>query len=186
MSRGSSSRACPCFRLATAIDTAAIETLMRQSIAEIFPGFYDARQTASGVRYVGELDPILVSDRTFFVAESDGMAIACGGWSRRAKLYTGSGSSLEDDRLLDPAPEPAHVRAMFVHGDWTRQGLGTAILELAESAAKAEGFSTLALLATLPGFPLYLRYGFREIDRRHVTLPDDIPLACVSIEKPVA
>lgn len=72
----------------------------------------------------------------------------------------------DDDPLLDPRTEPAPIRAMFVHAEWTRRGLGTAILQHAETAAKAEGFSTRSLLATLPGFPLYLRRGFRELDRR--------------------
>ena len=43
-----------------------------------------------------------------------GELVACGGWSRRNRLYTGSGESEGDTRLLDPATEPAHVRAMFV------------------------------------------------------------------------
>ena len=60
----------------------------------------------------------------------------------------------DDDPLLDPRTEPAPIRAMFVHAEWTRRGLGTAILQHAETAAKAEGFSTRSLLATLPGFPL--------------------------------
>jgi GNAT superfamily N-acetyltransferase len=185
MARCDSSHALGGFRLATATDAPAVERLMKESIRDLFPHFYDARQTASGVRYVGVLDPMLVSDGTFFLAESDGTPIACGGGSRRGKLYTGSGDNADDDRLLDPRTEPAHIRAMFVHGEWTRRGLGTAILQHAETAARAEGFSTLSLLATLPGFPLYLRYGFREVDRRDVTLPDGVKLGCVSMEKPI-
>jgi hypothetical protein len=30
-----------------------------------------------------------------------------------------------------------------------------------------------------------LRYGFREVDRRDVTLPDGVKLGCVSMEKPI-
>ena len=54
---------------------------------------------------------------------------------------------------------------MFVRGDWTRRGLGRAILDACERAARAEGFSTLALMATLPGEPLYRAFGFRELER---------------------
>jgi GNAT superfamily N-acetyltransferase len=43
---------------------------------------------------------------------------------------------------------------MFVRGDRSRQGLGTRILELCEEAARAEGFTRLTLMATLPGAPL--------------------------------
>ncbi|HWC25804.1 MAG TPA: hypothetical protein VG474_04390, partial [Solirubrobacteraceae bacterium] len=50
--------------------------------------------------------------------------VACGGWSRRSELYTGSGAAGDDGRLLDPATEPARVRAMFARSDWTRRGLG--------------------------------------------------------------
>jgi len=115
----------------------------------------------------------------------DGELVACGGWSRRNKLYTGSGEAAEDTRLLDPLVEPAHVRAMFTRADWTRRGLGTRILEACEAAAKAEGFQTLALLATLPGVPLYERYGFRELERRPVRMPDGVTVEAVAMEKPI-
>ena len=55
--------------------------------------------------------------------------------------------------LLDPAVEPAKVRAMFVRDDWTRHGLGRRILEECKAAARREGFRRLALMATLPGTP---------------------------------
>ena len=87
---------------------------MKQSIAAIFPRFYDERQTASAVRYVGEVDPVLLAGGTYFVLETGGEAVACGGWSRRDRLYTGSGDAPGDSRLLDPEAEPARVRAMLV------------------------------------------------------------------------
>lgn len=156
---------------------------MRGSILDLFPRFYDDRQTASAAVYIAELDMTLVEDGTYFVHESDGEIVACGGWSRRDKLYTGSGDAAGDARLLDPLTEPARVRAMFVRSDWTRRGLGRAILESCRRAARAEGFRTLALMATLPGEPLYRAFGFRELERSTVRMPDGVPLECVAMER---
>jgi GNAT superfamily N-acetyltransferase len=173
-------------RLALPGDAEAIDALMKTSIAAIFPAFYDARQTASSVIHVGSVDRTLIDDGTYFVIDEGDELIACGGWSRRDKLYTGSGPGSADARLLDAATEPARVRAMFVRGDRTRRGLGTLILEACEFAAQAEGFGTLALMATLPGLLLYERYGFRETGRSEIRLPDGVTLAGVSMTMELA
>ena len=158
---------------------------MRASILDLFPHFYDERQTASAAVYVGHLDTTLIEDGTYFVHESGGEIVACGGWSRRSKLFTGAGPGGDDERLLDPWTEPARVRAMFVRGDWTRRGLGRAILDSCERAARAEGFKSLVLGATLPGEPLYRAFGFREVERFTLTMPDGVSLEAVAMERPV-
>jgi GNAT superfamily N-acetyltransferase len=107
------------------------------------------------------------------------------GWSRRNKLYIGSGAGDDDARLLDPATELARVRAMFVRSDWTRRGLGRAILSAFERAARAEGFRELVLGATLPGEPLYRAFGFTEVERFLVTTPDGVSLATVAMRRPI-
>src|SRR5262249_54213845 len=101
---------------------------MRASIRDIFPVFYDQAQVASSIEYVGRVDRQLIDDGTYFVVDEGREIIACGGWSVRDKLYTGSGPGDEDDRRLDPATDAAHIRAMFVRADRTRRGLGTRIL----------------------------------------------------------
>jgi GNAT superfamily N-acetyltransferase len=126
-----------------------------------------------------------VHDKTFFVHEAKGEIVACGGWSRRNRLFAGEGEGADDDRLLDPATEPARVRAMFVRSDWTRQGIGRAILDASEEAARAEGFTRLVLGATLPGVPLYLAYGFAETGRIMVMTPDGVGLEGASMEKAI-
>src|SRR6516165_1830487 len=166
-------------------DAAAIDALMKQSGAALFPAFYDERQTASAVRYVAQADPMLLADGTYFVLEAGGELVGCGGWSRRDRLYTGSGDADDDGRLLDPATEPAKVRAMFVRGDWTRRGLGRRIIEECERAARAEGFQRLSLLATLPGVQLYTACGFVPGDEAEVALEDGVTMACVAMEKPI-
>jgi GNAT superfamily N-acetyltransferase len=181
MSRGG----VPPQRLATAADVPAISELMRASILDLFPRFYDERQTASGARYIAEVDMSLIEDGTYFVHEAGREIVACGGWSGRDKLYTGSGDAAGDARLLDPATEPARVRAMFVRSDWTRRGIGRAILDACEAAARAEGFTQLALMATLPGEQLYRAYGFRETGRTMIPMPDGVELAGVAMERPI-
>ena len=177
--------AAPTLRVATLEDADAIDTLMKASIRDIFPRFYTPEQTESSMRHISVVDRMLLEDGTYFVAEANGEIVACGGWSRRDKLYTGSTETEGRVRLLDPATEAARVRAMFVRGDWTRRGLGTRILEACEAAAKAQGFRTLALMGTLPGIALYERYGFTELERTEVVLPDGTRLECASMEKPI-
>ncbi|WP_409492925.1 GNAT family N-acetyltransferase [Amycolatopsis sp. cmx-11-12] len=169
-------------RTATLADAPAIAALMRASVLELFPRFYDERQTASAAEHIAHLDLRLIEDGTYFVHEADGEIVACGGWSRRHKMHAGSGEAADDDRPLDPATEPARVRAMFVRGDWTRRGLGRAILESCRLAAKAEGFTSLTLTATLPGVPLYRSFGFAEVERVTMTTPDgvDVPGAVMT------
>ena len=158
---------------------------MKASIREIFPHFYAPEQVEPCVRYIGHLDTMLVDDGTYFVEEDESGLIACGGWSRRHRLYAGSGSADDDARLLDPATEPAPVRAMFVRGDRTRRGLGTRILEECEAAARAEGFTKLALMATLPGLQLYSAWGFETLEEVDIPLEDGALVAGVRMQRPI-
>jgi GNAT superfamily N-acetyltransferase len=178
-------RPLPAQRLALASDAPRIAELMRASTLELFPRFYDARQTASAAIHIAHIDLQLIEDGTYLVHEHGDEIVACGGWSRRGKLYTGSGAAADDARLLDPRNEPARVRAMFVRGDWTRRGLGRAILAACERAARAEGFSELVLGATLPGVPLYRAFGFREVERFTLTMPDGVSVAGVEMRRAV-
>ena len=157
-------RPAPQMRIATPTDAAAIDALMKASTRELFPAYYTPEQTASSIVHIARMDPMLLEDGTYFALEADGELVACGGWSRRDKLYSGSAEQEGRDRLLDPATEAAHVRAMFVRSDWTRRGLGTRILDACEAAAQGEGFRRLSLGATLPGYPLYVRFGFVEVE----------------------
>lgn len=175
----------PTLRLADLADADAIDGLMKSATRDLFPAAYDVAQTEASIRYIASVDRTLLADGTYFVFEVGGELVACGGWSRRDKLYTGSGDGAADARLLDPATEPARVRAMFTRADWTRRGLGRRILEACEAAAKAEGFRMLALVATLTGLQLYLSYGFVATEDHAVTMPDGTVVGAVAMEKPV-
>ncbi|HET6292506.1 MAG TPA: GNAT family N-acetyltransferase, partial [Kribbella sp.] len=127
-------------RLAVPSDAPGVADLMRASVLDLFPAYYDERQVASAAVHIAALDLALIEDGTYYVHEAGGEIVACGGWSRRNKLFNGTAAGA-DDRLLDPATEPARIRAMFVRADWTRRGLGRAILTSCVDAARAEGFT---------------------------------------------
>ncbi|RAK52438.1 GNAT family N-acetyltransferase [Phenylobacterium deserti] len=137
---------------------------MDAAIGELQHGFLSPEQIESSRAIMG-LDRQLVADRTYFVVEAQGRIAGCGGWSRRATLYGGDHTPGRDAALLDPAREPARVRAMYTHPDFARRGVGRLILRLCEQAAAAEGFSRLELMGTLSGAPLYESYGFQAIER---------------------
>jgi GNAT superfamily N-acetyltransferase len=150
-------------RLAGPEDIPALEAVMEASIAELQRGFLTPAQIQASRTIMG-LDRQLIADGTYFVVEADGTIAGCGGWSRRATLYGGDHSPGRDAAVLDPATDPARVRAMYTHPDFARRGVGRLILELCEAAAGAEGFTRLELMATLSGRELYSRSGYLEIE----------------------
>jgi GNAT superfamily N-acetyltransferase len=156
---------------------------MRASIAGIASRTYDARQVASSLENIAHLDRDLVNDRTYFVAEADGEIVGCGGWSRRAKLYAGSAAVGDESRLLDPATEPARVRAMFVTPEWERRGIGRRILDLCESEARAEGFRKVELMAMLSGRAMYDACGYQPVEDVAPPLADGTPLPLTRMVK---
>jgi GNAT superfamily N-acetyltransferase len=150
-------------RVATVADVAVLVPLMEAAIDQLQRGFLDDDQIESSKAIMG-IDRQLIEDGTYFVVEIDGIAAGCGGWSRRATLYGGDHSAGRDAALLDPVTDPARVRAMYTHPDFTRRGVGRLVLEACESAAAAEGFATPELMATRSGRPLYDAFGFEAVE----------------------
>jgi len=150
-------------RLADAGDIPALEAVMAAAIAELQRGFLSDDQIAASRTIMG-LDRQLIADGTYFVVETDGRIAGCGGWSRRATLYGGDHTPGRDAALLDPATEPARVRAMYTHPDFARRGVGRLILDLCEAAAAAEGFRRVELMGTLSGRALYAQCGYEDLE----------------------
>ncbi len=166
-------------RLATREDLPEIARLMRASIAALSRGFYDDGETASAVRYIGVPDGQLIDDRTYFVIEEESRIVACGGWSARAKLFTGTAGQEQ----ISGFSEVARIRAMFVDPAAARRGLGRRILAASEEAARRAGFTVFELMATLPGVPLYERCGYAAVEHSVIELPDGVRLGVVLMRK---
>lgn len=147
-------------RLATDADIAAIRRLQDRSISELQEGYLNPAQIEASRLSMG-LDTQLIEDGTYFVVNDGAKIVGCGGWSFRATLYGGDHSAGRSANRLDPLTERARIRAMYTDPEHVRRGVGRLILDTAEQAAAAIGFTSLEMAATEAGRPFYARCGYR-------------------------
>jgi N-acetylglutamate synthase-like GNAT family acetyltransferase len=174
-------------RVADRHDIPALEALIPLSARELQAAYYSPPQIDGALGTVFAVDRQLISDGTYFVVEDEGIIVGCGGWSKRKTLFGGDeGRHASEDALLDPARESARIRAFFVHPRWARRGIGMLILRECERAATAAGFSTLELVATLAGVPLYVAGGFRSVEEFEIPLANGGRMPAVRMTKAAA
>ncbi len=173
-------------RLATSADIRALEILIARSARGLSAPYYSSEQVESKLRHVFGVDTQLIEDGTYFVIEDADELLACGGWSRRGTLFGGDQMKHGPDPLLDPATEPARIRAFFVDPAHARRGLGTKILTACTDAAEAAGFNRLELVATGAGEQLYHAHGFTIVERFDVNLPDGIRVPVARMTKSIS
>lgn len=170
-------------RVATPADLPEIHRVMRASMEALGAKFYGEAQLRSAVEYISSPDHQLVDDGTFYVVLDDDLVVACGGWSWRKKLFTGTSEQAATSGEIDPEHNPARIRAMFVHPDYARRGLGRLILDTSENHARRLGFTRFELMATLPGVPLYEACGYERVEDVAIELPDGTRLDCIRMVK---
>ena len=173
-------------RTALASDIPAMEALIARSGIELSEGFYTPEQAQAITRHVFGVDTQLVADHTYFVIEQAGELLACGGWSKRSTLFGADRAKTGPDPLLDPASQPARIRAFFVSPDAARQGLGRMLLRHCTEQAAAAGFRALELAATMPGVPLYEAAGFTILERMELALPGGVQVPLARMRKEIA
>jgi len=169
-------------RMACKADAPRLEPLVQRAVSELLAPFLSTAQVQASREIMG-LDTQLIADGTYFIAEIDGELAGCGGWSRRATHFGGDHSPGRDARALDPIKESARVRAMYTHPGFARRGIGRAILGRCEQSAAAEGFKTMAIVATLAGMPLYRACGYEEFERFDEMTPSGISVPLVRMRR---
>jgi len=172
-------------RLATEADIRALHPLIEASARSLQANDYAPAQIEGALGTVLGIDTQLIADRTFFVAESvDRKRLAgCGGWSKRKTLFGADRGPGREPELLNPATDAAKVRAIFVHPDYARQGLGSLILATVENAARAVGFHRFEMASTLTGVPLYRLKGYVEVESIIIPLWNGQTLPVVKMVK---
>ena len=188
-------------RIARLDEVDTLAELIKASVRGLQANDYSQRELEGAIESVYGVDTQLIQDGTYFVAEAieetereaalgvEGesaaapITVACGGWSKRKTLYGADHFTSREDTLLDPQTDPAKIRAFFVHPEWARRGIGTLLLEQCEAAAKAAGFRSFEMGATLTGVPMYKARGYEPIEDLTVPLKNGESLAVVKMRK---
>src|SRR2546429_8637538 len=141
-------------RLAVPEDVPILRELIEASVRGLQAQDYTQAQIEVALTTVFVVDSQLIADVTYFVAETRPgatqrpetmksqtglMIIGCGGWSKRKTLYGSDHWTGREDALLDPHHDAAKIRAVFIHSDWGRQGVGSMILPACAGAVKSRG-----------------------------------------------
>ncbi len=173
-------------RIAVKSDVPAIIALMQDSIAENMKAYLSPSEIEAAKETMG-VDNTLIEDGTYFLieAEIDGKAtlVGCGGWGKRKTLFGGDHTVGRDDSLSNPDTDAARIRAMYTHPNFTRQGIGSLLLDLGESAARQAGFKRIQLGSTLPGEPLYRARGYVELNRKIIKGANGSDSHIITMEK---
>ena len=164
-------------------DRDAIQELIAASARGLSHTEYSDEQIEAAINDVFGVDTSLIADGTYFAAEHAGKLVACGGWSKRKTLFGGDQFATRDATKLDPRFEPAKIRAFFVHPEWTRKGIARAILSGCEAEARAAGFHSIELMATLPGVKFYLACGYRASEQFEYEMTSGATLPLVPMTK---
>ena len=174
-------------RAARPDDHQRIQRVTNAAIRGILSADYTPRQIASSLAFVGPLDPRLIEDGTYYVAEIAGQIVGCGGWSFRAARinHDGIGAAQEPRRLV-PGRDAARLRAVYVHPHWTRRGIGRRLVETSERAARRAGFQRCELLSTLGAEPVYRALDYVAGRRISLRLPDGVVVPGVEMHKALA
>ena len=167
-------------------DLPALGPLIAASVRELSRGDYTPEQVEGALRGAFGTDTQLIRDGSYFVVEVEGQLAGCGGWSRRRTLFGSDARTGRDATELDPAKDAAKIRAFFIHPDFARRGLGTAILERCEQDAAAHGFTRFELMGTLPGVRLYAARGYQAGERIEWPLGDGLAIPFIPMTKNAA
>jgi N-acetylglutamate synthase-like GNAT family acetyltransferase len=171
-------------RVATLDDRPALADLIAESARGLSREDYATEQVESALATgVFGVDSEMIVDGTYFLAEAEGRLIGCGGWSKRRTLFGGDRFAGREAEELDPASDPARIRAFFVHPEWARRGIGSRILARCEADARAYGFRSAELMATLPGEKLYAALGYQVVERTDHQMDDGVVLELVRMRK---
>jgi GNAT superfamily N-acetyltransferase len=174
---------CLLLRPATPADIPALELLIAESTRGLSRGDYTNEQIEAALGSAMGVDSELIRDGTYFAVEDDGRIVACGGWSRRRTLFGADAGPDRVSELLDPHTEAARIRAFFVHPDYARRGIGSMLLTYCEAAARAQGFTAMELMATLPGRRLYQVSGYVPGASVQHPLREDLTIEFVPMRK---
>ena len=166
------------YRRATHADLPALDALMTFSFSELGAGFYSLSEIETALIQLAKIDPVLLRDKTLFVAELGERIVGCGGWSNQTGLVEAYGNS-----SCDPNSRKAAIRSFFVAPDMARRGIATALFCLCVADAKKVGCKKLEVLAAASSKALFEKLGFTHPVEETLQFGDGVALLSYRMEQ---
>lgn len=157
-------------RIARPEDEAVLSALIAASYATLEDDRYDLSQLAKAQELMSKANPKLLASGTYFIAEIDGVAGACGGWT-----FEKPGSDEVEDGV-------AHIRHFATHPNYLRRGLALMLIERCLSEAKAQGARLMKTQSTLPAERFYASAGFSRVGPIEVAMGPGVLLPAIEME----
>lgn len=167
-------------RPATDADCGAINRLATVATRDLLGPFLTSEQQAE-THVFTPLDPWLIEDGTYFVAEIDGVIRASGGWSFREPMIRNP--NLTSAPSSRGTASRARIRAMYTEPQSARHGIGRAMLSVCEMSARLSGHQQLELIATPVGELLYRACGFEKTGTVELTTPNGTAIQAARMVK---
>jgi GNAT superfamily N-acetyltransferase len=146
-------------RIATPTDSDAVSALLVASYSTLLAACYESDMLAGALPHLTKANPTLLACGTYYVAEREpSNLVGCGGWTA---AKPGSGEVTEGE---------AHIRHFATHPEWTRRGIGSALLARCISDARLVGVRKLHCFSTWNAERFYRAAGFETVG------PIDIPM----------
>jgi GNAT superfamily N-acetyltransferase len=139
-------------RIAIPSDSDAVSALLVASHSTLLAPCYNSDMLAGVLSHLTKANPTLLACGTYYVADTEtGNLVGCGGWTA---AKPGSGEITEGE---------AHIRHFATHPEWTRCGIGSALLARCVSDARSAGVRKLHCFSTLNAERFYRAAGFETV-----------------------
>ena len=138
-------------RVAAPEDMAAVAAVLQASYPALMAGAYPPELLARALPLMTRPHPRLLASGRYYLCETRGEAIGCGGWSP------------ERPGTEECEPGLAHIRHFAVRADRIGRGAGRALYERCDADARAAGIYAFECWSSLNGEGFYAALGFERV-----------------------
>lgn len=160
-------------RIAGTADASSIRCVLLASYPVLMAAAYDAALLARAVPAMTHANPSLLKCGTYYLAEIEGEAVGCGGWTPEEP---GSGVV---------APQIAHIRHFAVSARFTARGIGRAIYARCAEDARTSGMRHFECYSSLNALPFYSALGFAIVGAIAVPMGSDVTFPSVHMRRAI-